>query len=374
MENKINNLQKDLEATVSGLSEAYEELALLYRLTETFAGSTVEEICASVLAEALDVLCIKTAAILFVDKEKDILYTQSFKGTWDGCRVFTKDEGVIWNAIKKNKPVAYCKFSESEHKDYLPGAESILICPIIGKRKSIGALVIADKPQSGEFYSNEIKLLRAITSQAGLFIENAMLHKEIEEFFLGTINSFVKALEATSEWTAGHTERVTQYATGIAKEMGLDIHSMEILKICCLLHDIGKITLPHDLLNKTETLTEEEWRLINSHSKVGAEIFEELKAFDSIALGIKYHHEWFNGEKGPFGLKGDDIPLIARILSVADAFDAITSDRPYRGAIETHEAAKEIIRCTGSQFDPRVVNAFLKWLQGFNPQCQVFLP
>jgi putative nucleotidyltransferase with HDIG domain len=211
----------------------------------------------------------------------------------------------------------------------------------------------------------------AISSQAGLSVENAMLYAELEGLLLGAIRSLVKALEATSYWTAGHTERVTEYALAIGRLLNLQGDMLEKLKISSLLHDIGKIATPREILNKNEALSESELIEIRKHPAIGAEILGEMVQFNEVILCIKYHHEHWDGKNSIFGLKYEEIPLLARILSVADTFDALTSDRPYRPCKKKEEAIQEIKRCSGSQFDPAVVDAFLTWVNSTTPHHQV---
>lgn len=360
----------DLSLTVQELSHTYEELSLLYRISNVFSFLSVDEICGRIAEEAINTIGVKTAAVLFLDDDGTTLYTKTSRGNWAGGREFVKDDGVLWKSIATRKPVAFCKLAETEHLDYLPELTSLMICPLVGKAKVIGVLVVADKGEGEEFYSHDLKLLNAITAQAGLAIENAFLHTELESLLIGAIRSLVKALEATSYWTAGHTERVTEYAIGIGRSVGLEREALDKLRICSLLHDIGKIATPKEILNKNGKLKKEEWIEIKRHPELGAEILVELKQFKEIILSVKYHHEHWDGNKGIFGLKGEAIPLMARILSVADAFDAMTSDRPYRQMKSKQEAIKEIVRCAGTQFDPKVVSAFLEWVKGFSPQCR----
>jgi putative nucleotidyltransferase with HDIG domain len=148
----------------------------------------------------------------------------------------------------------------------------------------------------------------AISSQAGLSVENAMLYTELEMLLVGAIKSLVKALEATSYWTAGHTERVTEYAIAIGRTMDLQGDALDKLRICSLLHDIGKIATPKEILNKDEKLSESEWIEIKKHPGVGAEILGEMKQFKDVIQGIKYHHEHWDGVKGIFGLRYEEIP------------------------------------------------------------------
>ena len=358
-----NNIRHDLSLTVQELAGAYEELSLLYRISEIYSTLSIDEICSRIVDEAVSTLSVKTAAVLFLDEQGENLYTISHKGEWDAGRRFARDNDIIWNSIEAKKPSAFCRIRETQYRDYIPRITSLMVCPILGKRKAVGAIVVADKELDEEFFSNDTKLLMAISSQAGLAIENAFLYAELETLLVGAIRCLVKALEATSQWTAGHTERVTEYAGMIGKYMDLAPEILEKLKICSLLHDIGKIATPKDILNKDAKLTESEWLEIRRHPVIGAEILGELKQFKDVILGIKYHHEHWNGIKGIFGLKRDDIPLMSRILSVADTFDALTSDRPYKPKKSKEDAINELVRCSGSQFDPAVIEAFLRWVK-----------
>jgi putative nucleotidyltransferase with HDIG domain len=367
----LTNRDHDLSLTIQELSNAYEELSLLYRISEVFSFLSIDEIALRIANEAINTIGVRTAAVLFLDEKGENLYTKTSKGDWDDTRVFDKDSRVIWKSIDSRKASAFCRLAETEHKDYLPELSSLMVCPLIGKVKIIGAIVVADKQPEEEFYSNDSKLLSAIAAQAGLAIENAMLYSELESLLLGAIRSLVKALEASSCWTAGHTERVTEYAIGIGKVMRLENEMIEKLKISALLHDIGKIATPKEILNKNGKLEPEEWIEIKRHAALGAEILVELKQFKEIIQSVKYHHEHWDGRNGIFGLKREEIPLMARILAVADAFDAMTSDRPYRQMKTKEDAIKEIIRCAGTQFDPLVVDAFLKWVEHFSPQRRV---
>ncbi len=351
--------QQDLTAAVQELGVAYEELSLLYRISGVFSSLSIDDICSSIINEAVETIGVGTAAILFHDEKGDSLFTKTCMGIWDADRVFPRDNSVIWNAIVSKKPSAFCRLEATEYHNYIPDIRSIMVCPIHGKARNIGAIIVADKAADQEFFSHDTKLLTAISSQAGLAIENAMLYTELEALLVGAIRSLVKALEATSYWTAGHTERVTEYALGIGESLCLDRETLEKLKICSLLHDIGKIATPQEILNKNEALSQDEWMEMNRHTTVGAEILGEMKQFRDVISGIKYHHEHWDGRMSIFGLKKEEIPLLARILSVADAFDALTSDRPYRPRRSKDEAVREIVRCSGAQFDPEIVKAFL---------------
>lgn len=358
----MSDIQSDLSLTIQELSNVYEELSLLYRVSEIYTKLSIEGICSMIVDEAITTFGVKTAAVLFIDEKNENLYTVASKGEWDCNRRFAREKNILWDVFQTKKPIAISRIKETDMRGFIPRINSLMASPILGKTKEFGAIVIADKDMNEEFLSNDSKLLMAISNQAGMAIENAFLCSEFEALLVGAIKCLIKALEATSYWTAGHTERVTAYAMGIGRTMELEEEMIEKLKICSLLHDIGKIATPKEILNKDAGLTENEWLEIKKHPEVGAEIVSDLKQFKDVVDGIKYHHEHWDGRRGIFGLKGEEIPLMARILAVADAFDALTSDRPYRPKHSKEDAVKEIVRCSGSQFAPAVVEAFVKWV------------
>jgi putative nucleotidyltransferase with HDIG domain len=174
------------------------------------------------------------------------------------------------------------------------------------------------------------------------------------------LNALARAIDAKSSWTAGHSERVTRLALALGEAMNLDEETLEDLRRGALLHDIGKIAIPRSILDKPGRLTEEEYKVICEHPARGARILEPIEAYAPIMPLVKQHHEWFNGAGYPDGLAGRDITLGARILAVADVYDALISERPYRQGMP-HDRAITIIRDgKGTQFDPAVVDRFLQ--------------
>jgi PAS domain S-box-containing protein/putative nucleotidyltransferase with HDIG domain len=188
-------------------------------------------------------------------------------------------------------------------------------------------------------------------------------YKELKGLYEGLIHSFVNAIDAKSPWTKGHSERVTNYSLSIAKEMRLEEEEIEMLKIASLLHDIGKIGTYDVILNKPQSLSNEEINLINNHPLRGVEILKPISQLQHILPIIRHHHERLDGKGYPDGLKRDEIPMLSRIICVADSFDSMTSDRPYRPAAVKDYAIKELRTCSGTQFDPQAVEAFLRVLE-----------
>ena len=195
------------------------------------------------------------------------------------------------------------------------------------------------------------------------FLELSRSYNELEDLFMGFVRAMVNALEAKSQWTRGHSERVTAFAQEIAYEMNLGETQRKAVIIASLLHDIGKIGTQGAILEKKNSLSEDEYDIMKFHTIQGAEILRGIKQFEDVVLIVKHHHERMDGKGYPDGLKGEEIPLGARIVYVADAFDAMTEDRPYQPAISIEDSITELRRSSGTQFDPVVVEAWLSVLE-----------
>ncbi len=184
--------------------------------------------------------------------------------------------------------------------------------------------------------------------------------KKIRAAFLNAIAALANALEAKDKYTSGHSLRVVETSVAIARNLGLPPSSVEKIRLAGLIHDIGKIGVKEDILNKPGKLTGEEYQQVQYHCEIGEHILSPVVEDNEILQMVRHHHERYDGNGYPDGLSGEQITLGARILTVADTYDAMMSQRPYRSAMSRKEALDEIRRCTGTQFDPAVVNAFLE--------------
>jgi len=188
-------------------------------------------------------------------------------------------------------------------------------------------------------------------------------HELLNRAHLEMVIAFSEALDAKDQYTAGHSRRVMEYSTDIAKRMKMSERDIELLRKSALLHDIGKIGIPDIVLHKKSKLTNEEYSVIKSHPEIGATILKSIKSFKDFVPSVYHHHERYDGKGYPHGIAAERIPLHARIIAVADSFDAMTSNRPYRKAFAIETALAEIERNRGKQFDPHIADIFLNILK-----------
>jgi len=199
-------------------------------------------------------------------------------------------------------------------------------------------------------------------------IKFIMTNEKLRQANINTITSLILSVEAKDQYTSGHSDRVMHYSLEIAKRMGFSEADLEVLRTSCLLHDIGKIAIPDVILNKVEKLNAEEWNIIKKHSQVGADILKPLNFLEKERLLILYHHERIDGTGYPYGLKDENIPLGARIMALADAYDAMKSRRAYREPLTDEAIKEEITKGAGTQFDAKIVEVFLNLLkEGYKP-------
>ena len=208
------------------------------------------------------------------------------------------------------------------------------------------------------FRRSELRLLISMAEQIAMAIANKDLYNDLERFIINMVKSLVYAIEAKDTYTRGHSERVNRYCMFMAERLTMEEGQKNVLYWTSILHDIGKIGIPENILNKPDRLNDEEYSIIKRHPKKGFDILKPLEQLSSALPGILHHHERFDGGGYPHGLKGEEIPLLARIIAVADTFDAMTSDRAYRPAKAPEEAMAIMEEVAGSQLDPDLVEVF----------------
>ncbi len=251
---------------------------------------------------------------------------------------------------------------EPEHEEAVLGfrVKDVLAVPMIHGKKVLGVLLAINRQQGQTFSETDQSLFAALAGQTAVAIENAQLFEDVRAISVATISSLATAIDARDPYTRGHSEDVTKIVVLLARELGWQGADLEMLQFAALLHDVGKIAVPDDILRKPVDLVPDEWDIIYLHPYHSAQILRPVQPLHKIIPWIYHHHERWDGGGYPDRLKGEAIPEGARIIAVVDAFNAITTNRPYHKALSEKEALDEIAVNSGKQFDPTVVKAFLK--------------
>ncbi|MBI5956203.1 MAG: GAF domain-containing protein, partial [Chloroflexi bacterium] len=239
--------------------------------------------------------------------------------------------------------------------------------PLAVKGKTFGVLNVHAVGPRRRFGEGDLRLVEGLASQAAIALENSRLYERVQSLFVETLAALASTLETKDPYTKGHSERVRDLSVGIARHMALPDDQVNVLRSAALLHDLGKIGVDDAVLHKNGILTHEEKAQMQLHPAASGKILEYVDFLRDAARLAGAHHEWYDGSGYPNGLAGESIPLGARILMVADAYEAMTSDRPYRAKMEPQEAIAEIKRYAGTQFDPKVVEALISFLSGSGP-------
>ncbi len=386
---------KSIRGNALRMQETNEEIRVLNRSLERKVKERTKELeLANAELYTLFGLGKKVVSTLNMDEVLDMISTTVplIMGT-DGCYVMLFDESKKYLVLKSlfGLSTAYqnkCKFLKLEERARAilfartplasvdisndpniyfrsellgEGIKSLVSVPISFSGEVLG-IVTALSRKHRLFLDNEINLMGAFASSAAIAINNARLHENVSLNYYNTINTLSLAVEARDPYTRGHAERVTTYAGGIGKVLNISEGELGILKYSSKIHDIGKIAVSDVVLLKPGKLTPAERAQVELHTIKGVEIISNLKFLEPGIPIIKHHHERYDGTGYPDGLKKEGIPQGARILAVADAFDAMTSARPYRKAFTFEEAVEELRKNAGRQFDPRIVDAFLEIL------------
>jgi HD-GYP domain-containing protein (c-di-GMP phosphodiesterase class II) len=274
----------------------------------------------------------------------------------------------ILEHYREDRPVLYHGTRAARFFGRLPTGlqlASFISVPLKIRLEIIGMLNVYSYTRGHKFNEGQRKMLSILADRASSAIDNARLFQKQQESFQQTIQGFARAMEANDPYTRGHSDRVMQYARQVSVGLGLDEQHTQRICTAALMHDIGKIGIPLDALNKPQKLTKDEYELFKEHPDKGRRILEPIEFLREIVPAVYHHHEQYDGTGYPLGLKGEEIPLEARILAVADTYDAMTSDRAYRSALSHEIAVAELKRCAATQFDPRIVAVFIiemeKW-------------
>lgn len=355
---------------VKQIDEKTERLPLLFQLSQIL-NSTLnhQEVRRRAMEAATRLMKTEASSLLLIDEERNHLFFEVALGEKEEkVKTITLNlgEGIAgWVAqngepLIVNQPEKDSRFYKGVDDRTEFKTRNIICVPVKVKDKTIGVLEAINKKGKDGFDGEDLSLFTSLADQVAIALDNARLYQELEEMFFQTAESLADAIEKRDPYTGGHTQRVTLYSLAMAKYLSLTHAEVKWLKIASVLHDIGKIGIDDGILRKPGQLDPEEFEVIKRHAGLGAEIINYIKPLRNIIPGVKYHHELIDGTGYPEGLSGGKIPFIAKIVAVADIYDAMTTDRPYRKALGKETAIKELNRCSGSKLDQEVVEAFMK--------------
>lgn len=350
----------DIAQLYQKVTSQVDHLEALYQLGRILNSSlSLDEILPTALTRTLELLKATTASVMLLDEKGEELKIRLAHGLSPDIVEATRvrlGERVSGKVAATGEPIL---IKRKEGQD----CDSSVCVPLLANQQVLGVLNIRTKIDGGDFTHQDLELAGQLANIAAAAIENASLHDELQALFLSTVSVMANSIDARDPYTKGHSERVTTYAVMIAEHLNLPVEDLEKIRYAGLLHDIGKIRIRDHILHKPGRLTESEYAEMKKHPEYGVEIMQPVKAFENILPAMLYHHERFDGQGYPHGLKGADIPLSARILCVADCFDAMTSDRPYRKGMPAKDALHELRKNKSTQFDPELVDVFLRLVE-----------
>jgi HD-GYP domain-containing protein (c-di-GMP phosphodiesterase class II) len=379
---RIRGLESEIASVLRDMQEKVRQLELM----NGFSGLLNSTLDPAVVREkALEATCqllrCETASLLLVDTAKGELYWETAlgeegKSLKNSVRLPINDrsiagyvamtgEALVINDVQKDPR----HFKRKSTDGFL--GRTMICVPLVRRERIVGVLqalnklpTVPERPSQNEwpsFYEEDKKLLETLSHQVAIAIENAKLFSDVKKSFYDTVEALAEAIEKKDRYTGGHTKRVVHYSMCIAKYLDLSAEQLERVRLGAVLHDIGKIGIEDKILKKDAPLEKDEWKVMQTHPEIGFDILGRVDSLKDVVGAMRYHHERWDGKGYPLGLKGEEIPFVARIVSVADTYDAMVSTRPYRKGLDPQIAFDEITKYSGTQFDPTVVEAFVKW-------------
>lgn len=359
--NYFASLELEKRDLVSETLHKYKEITMLYDFSEKVSSClNSKEVSNFVISEALKVIKADNVSVILLNDGSDTFEVI----TNDGKEIYPSDiirlrEGLAISVMEAGKAeIINDVKSDNRYISNTADLMSVMFAPLKIKDKIIGVVKLGSRSPL-EYAAEDLKIFVAFASQAAVAIENARLYENLRDTFIASVRALAETIEKRDPYTGGHTKRVMDYSLATGRMIGLSDTDIYRLELAAILHDVGKIGIRDDILLKNGKLTEQEFDEIKKHTIHGEEILSHITQLRGIIAGVKCHHERFDGRGYPDGSEGENIDIIARIIAVADAFDAMVTDRPYKKGMGHESALAELQRNSGTQFDPDVVNAFL---------------
>ena len=359
---RLAGMEQELNTLSEQLANTYEELSLIYQISSGMrVNRRASDFFKQTCLDVLEVMNVRGIGVALrgdgTTRPEPVLYGP-IKVPGEDLQRLVSD--LLPLLVERNSTLLINDLATDKNFSWLAAhARRLLAIPLQRQEQVLGCLFVLDK-NSGEFDSVDSKLLSSIGNESAIYLENSMLFADVHGLMMGLLHSLTSAVDAKDAYTCGHSERVALLSRHLAIEVSLSDQEIEQIYMAGLLHDVGKIGVPESVLQKTGRLTPEEFEQMKKHPQIGARILADVKQIKPIVPGVLHHHERYDGKGYPAGLAGTDIPLMGRIICLADCVDAMTSNRTYRRALPLEVALTEIRRCAGTQFDPGLAEAFLR--------------
>ncbi|OGS21345.1 MAG: hypothetical protein A2252_08885 [Elusimicrobia bacterium RIFOXYA2_FULL_39_19] len=367
---QLEQSKRNIERYIATISNLKNALSNIHKFSLNITGIlTKEDLAQFVLKTACALYKAHCGSVLFIDEEThrfEIIANVNIPEETLNSANF-EIAGTIASQAAAEKRIIFIEDISKDPqfkgvKKELCG-NSLISIPIETKEKIVGVINLTFDKDSDVFIDQNLQLFTILADHTAASFENIELYNNLQNMYIQMVESLAKTVDIKDSYTYDHADRSRNYARLICKNLGLPISISKHVEYAALIHDIGKIAIEKSVLEKPGRLTSEERKLIEQHPAIGAKIAEGIAFLAPVAPIIKHHQEWYNGQGYPDSLKAEEIPLGARIVAIIDAFDAMTSDRPYRKAMTKEQAQGELKRLSGIQFDPKIVEVFLKSLE-----------
>lgn len=366
---KIQEMAQEITDKNSSLEDMVKQFSVIHEVSQVIGSELQDEkLIRRIIVETASLLNAETVSIMLKESDGTLRIKHAVGLTSEiisSTRV-RPGEGISGWVVEEGKPILVrdvSSFRKDAPDTTLYHSDSLLCVPLKIKGEVSGVLNATNRKGGGSFDERDLFLLTILGNNAAIAIENAKLYTAIRESYFKTIKALVNAVEAKDNWTKDHSENVTNLSLKIADYLGLSENQKDIIRYAGVLHDIGKIVISSTITDKPDKLNEDEWERIKEHPLIGQRILDPIDYLEPVKVCIQTHHERCDGSGYPFGLRAHEIPLETRIISVADAYDAMIHSRPYRDALSVGDAVAELKRTAGSQFDSAVVGSLVKIIE-----------
>ncbi len=358
---QLDQIGTEVDQLCEQLCHTYEEISLLYRLTNNLALNRSEQELAATAVQWVGQILPAQGLAIFMPQRMARSPTSGGLWTYGPFPLSSQEVETLLEYLGLGFQHAPCVLNHPQEQFPqwpFPEVHELIVVPVYESERFFGWMIAVNHLYGGEFGSAEVDLLQSISTILGIHHSNTLYYHEQGELLTGIVRSLSSAIDAKDPYTRGHSDRVARVAVRLARQLGCDARTVDTIYLAGLLHDVGKIGIDDRILRKPGRLTPEEFEHIKQHTIIGYEILRGIKQLCHVLPVVLHHHEAWDGSGYPHGLAGECIPYLARVVAVADAFDAMGSDRPYRKGMSDEKLDAVIRQGAGKQWDPKVVEAF----------------